>query len=90
MNLQELNKRVADAVGCEPALAYGFVREAFDQLAAALDSGKSVSIRGLGRFHWRVFHRTTTMVGASRRTYDAGLKLRFCPSERLGRRRKKR
>ena len=86
----DLAKRVARAVGSEQGVAYGFIREAFDQMAAALDSGEEVRIRGLGRFRWRLFHKTTTfLAGKRRRSYAPGMKLRFDPSRRLSLRRKK-
>jgi nucleoid DNA-binding protein len=88
MTITDIAKLVAGSVGSEQGVAYGFVRAVFEQMAAALDSGAEIRIRGLGRFYWRPFHKTTTVTGSRRRTYAKGMKLRFDPSEQLRKRRK--
>jgi nucleoid DNA-binding protein len=85
----DLAQRVALSVGTTRKVAYGFVQEAIDQMIAALNSGETISLRGLGRFHWRLVSRATVITGRRRRSYAPGMKLRFTPSRRLRRRRKR-
>jgi nucleoid DNA-binding protein len=89
VNLKGLALRVARSVGADRKVTLGFICEIIDQVVVALLAGEEVHLRGLGRFHWRLVPKATVVTGRRRRSYAPGMKLRFTPSQRLRRRRKR-
>lgn len=85
MTLVQIIKDIARRHRVPTALAGGFVQEAIEGLIRALESGRGVTVPGLGSFRWQqVKERAVT--GALRRTrtqVPSGWKLRFVPARRF-------
>jgi len=90
MTLTEIVEIVAEEIGAEPQLVWGFVRSFIDAITKELDQGSDVKVRGLGTFLWvdvpeRVVPEPGKMLSST--VAPAGKKLKFIPSKKFQHRR---
>lgn len=86
MTITELVEELADRVGAEHEITWGFVRSFLDLVVERLDEGHEVKIRDLGTFKW-LYVPPKKMPGSGT-PLTGGYKLRFVPSRKFRSRRK--
>jgi nucleoid DNA-binding protein len=87
LKLTELISKISRRHSVPKELAGGFILDAIEEIARAIDSGESVKIQGLGTFYWqKVKGRRGT--GAFLDQIPEGWKLKFIPAKHLRARRK--
>jgi nucleoid DNA-binding protein len=94
LNTRELSRIVSRRIGAPAEYTEDFANAVFDCLVECLEQGNDLSIRGLGTFYWTPAAARTLQVWTTKKErvyvhHPEGLKLKFLPSTKLRRRRRK-
>ena len=89
MTLSEIVELVAEEIGAERHLVWGFVRSFMDTLVEELDRGNEVKVRRLGTFKWVDVppKYIPLALGRSMKVAPVGRKLKFYPAKKFRTRR---
>ena len=84
MTLSEIVELVAEEIGAERHVVWGFVRSFMDTLVSELDQGNEVKVQRLGTFRWVDVPEKKMPRGIYA---PEGQKLRFFPAKKFKQRR---
>jgi nucleoid DNA-binding protein len=87
MNQTELVEELADRIGAEHDITWGFVRSFLELLIERLDQGHEVKIRELGTFKWVDVPGAIVPAGGAEKYHPPGRKLKFLPAKKFKTRR---